>query len=63
MNHNSNKLMMKVITIAVTASSCTYIPESTTEVYYPKSETKKAIDSKGNIISNTLNKDKKKEGN
>jgi hypothetical protein len=55
--------MMKVITIAVTASSCTYIPESTTEVYYPKSETKKAIDSKGNIISNTLNKDKKKEGN
>jgi hypothetical protein len=32
-----------------TQSSYTYIPESTTEVYYPKSGRKVVKDSKGNI--------------
>lgn len=40
-----------------TESSYTYIPESTTEVNYPKSKRKKKVDSKGNVISDTA-KDK-----
>jgi hypothetical protein len=32
------------------SSSYTYVPESTTEVYYPKSRRKKVVDSKGNVI-------------
>jgi hypothetical protein len=36
-----------------TQSFYTYIPDSTTEVYYPKSKRKVKLDSKGNVISDT----------
>jgi hypothetical protein len=35
-----------------------FVPESTTEVYWPKSKKKKVIDSKGNIISDTAKGEK-----
>ena len=44
-----------------TQSSYSYVPESTTEVSYPKSKIKKVVDSNGNIISNTANKEKEKK--
>jgi len=41
-----------------TSSSYTYIPESETEVYYPKSKRKVKLDSKGNVISDTAKDNK-----
>ena len=41
-------------------SSYTYIPNSTTEVYYPKSK-KVKIDSKGNVISDSSKTRKNKQ--
>ena len=36
-----------------TQSSYSYVPESITEVYYPKSKRKKVVNNKGEIISDT----------
>jgi hypothetical protein len=36
-----------------TQSSYTYIPDSITEIHYPKSKRKVKLDSKGNVISDT----------
>lgn len=42
-----------------TSSSYTYIPESETTVYYPKSKRKVKLDSKGNIIEDTRDANEK----